>query len=99
MYGYVASFNELSQLFRETRDPVQVTTSFVLPTVSHHTGIPSMSLPDQRRGTTYNQQLDTANSVILSLPCIKHAIVIKIAMWLLFKPGMCVPVAHAHLIS
>ena len=41
----------LPQLFRETRDPVQVTTSFVLPTVSHHTGIPSMSLPDQRRGT------------------------------------------------
>ena len=41
----------LPQLFRQTRDPVQVTTSFVLPTVSHHTGIPSMSLPDQRRGT------------------------------------------------
>ena len=41
----------LPQLFRETRDPVQVATSFVLPTVSHHTGIPSMSRPDQRRGT------------------------------------------------
>ena len=41
----------IPQLFRETRDPVQVTTSFVLPTVSHHTGIPSMSLPDHRRGT------------------------------------------------
>ena len=37
----------LSQILREPRESAQVTTPFVLPTVSCHAGIPSMSLTDQ----------------------------------------------------
>ena len=41
----------LPLLFRETRDPVQVTTSFVLPTVSYHQGYQACPYLIQRRRT------------------------------------------------